>query len=122
MESGSIEIEYLANDGTNATVTLNEGNSLTFEPEAISFTAPAFNLEPAVVIIDGEEFVVPPNGKIWYHIEDLCPCDIDWKNHGEYVSCVTHAAEDLVDEGLITPEEKDAIVSDRAKSGCGKKK
>ena len=51
-----------------------------------------------------------------------CPCDNDWKNHGAYVSCVAHAAEDLVVMGLITEAEKGAIVSTRAKSGCGKKK
>jgi hypothetical protein len=51
-----------------------------------------------------------------------CPCDGSWKNQGEYVSCVTHAAEDQVETGLITEEEKGSIVSERAKSGCGKKK
>ncbi len=55
-------------------------------------------------------------------VDDACPCDSDWKNHGEYVSCVAHAAQDQVEAGLITEEEKGAIVSARAKSGCGKKK
>jgi len=51
-----------------------------------------------------------------------CQCDSDWKNHGQYVSCVAHAAEDQLEVGLITQAEKDAIVSARSKSGCGKKK
>jgi len=56
-------------------------------------------------------------------IVDLaCPCDNAWKNHGEYVSCVAHAVEDQVAAGLISQTEKGAIVSERAKSGCGKKK
>ena len=33
-----------------------------------------------------------------------------WKNHGKYVSCVAHAADDFLDLGLITPAEKDAIM------------
>lgn len=55
-------------------------------------------------------------------VDSDCPCDDDWKNHGEYVSCIAHAAEDQLLAGLITQAEKDAIVSARAKSGCGKKK
>jgi hypothetical protein len=34
---------------------------------------------------------------------------------------VAHAAEDFLAAGLITEEEKDAIVSAAAKSDCGKK-
>jgi hypothetical protein len=55
-------------------------------------------------------------------VDLVCPCDDDWKNHGKYVSCVAHASEDYLAAGLITLTEKDAIVSARAKSGCGKKK
>ena len=57
-------------------------------------------------------------------VDQACPCDIEpaWKNHGQYVSCVAHAAEYQLAAGLITQTEKDAIVSNRAKSGCGKKK
>lgn len=55
-------------------------------------------------------------------VDRECPCDNSWKNHGEYVSCVAHAAEEQLDANLITPLEKDALVSTRANSGCGKKK
>jgi hypothetical protein len=55
-------------------------------------------------------------------IEQLCPCENDWKNHGAYVSCVAHASEDFVADGLITEAEKDIIVSEAGQSSCGKKK
>jgi hypothetical protein len=60
-------------------------------------------------------------------ITQLCPCagpasGGTWKNHGEYVSCVTQAAQDMVDAGLITEDEKGDIVSDAAQSDCGQKK
>jgi hypothetical protein len=55
-------------------------------------------------------------------IAQYCPCDNNWKNHGKYVSCVAHNAEDFVDAGLITEAEKDAIVSAAGQSNCGKKK
>ena len=59
-------------------------------------------------------------------LDQLCPCDgprgttAPWKNHGKYVSCVAQSAESLVQQGLITDEEKDEIVSSAAKSDCGK--
>lgn len=54
-------------------------------------------------------------------IDDLCPCENDWKNHGAYVSCVAHGAEAFRSAGLITQQEKDAIVAVAAQSDCGKK-
>jgi hypothetical protein len=50
---------------------------------------------------------------------ELCECDADWKNHGQYVSCTAKAAAALVDDGTITEEEKDEIVSEAAESDCG---
>ncbi|KAA0229393.1 hypothetical protein EDS67_11925 [candidate division KSB1 bacterium] len=55
-------------------------------------------------------------------IAQYCPCDNGWKNHGAYVSCVAHSANDFVGAGLITETEKGDIVSEAAQSDCGKKK
>lgn len=54
---------------------------------------------------------------------DLGACDPnnDWKNHGQYVRCVAHDTEYLVEQGLITQEEGDQLVSSAAKSDVGKK-
>jgi hypothetical protein len=54
-------------------------------------------------------------------IEDYCPCDGGWMNHGEYVSCVAHATNDFVDLGLISEDEKGDIQSDAGSSNCGHK-
>lgn len=48
-------------------------------------------------------------------LEDACPCEADWKNHGEYVSCVAHWA----NEYAADEEEHGAIVSEAARSDCG---
>jgi hypothetical protein len=48
------------------------------------------------------------------YIEVACPCDSDWKNAGQYPSCVAHVAGDLVDR--LTEAEKDAIVSESARN------
>jgi hypothetical protein len=70
-------------------------------------------------------------------IDTLCPCEgpgRPWINHGEYVSCVAHAAH-MVDgqrtqsdrkvkrrggNGRIdTPKGRGNIVSEAARSSCG---
>lgn len=55
-------------------------------------------------------------------IGELCPCSNPWKNHGAYVSCVAKTAEEFVQNGLMTEEEKSATVSSAAESACGRKK
>lgn len=67
-------------------------------------------------------FVNPSNGCT---IAQLCPCDgprgttSSWKNHGKYVSCVAHAANDFRDAGLISDSEHGDIVSAAGGSACG---
>ncbi len=51
-----------------------------------------------------------------------CPCEDDWKNHGAYVRCVAQSAKGLVEKGLISKKKQGDIVSEAAKSKCGKKK
>ncbi len=59
-------------------------------------------------------------------IAQLCPCagprgsSMPWRNHGQYVSCVTQAATSFLQQGLITGAQKGAIVSAAARSSCGK--
>lgn len=54
-------------------------------------------------------------------IDDLCPCDASWKNHGEYTSCVSNAADELLAAGLIEEAERLRITSQAAGSRCGVK-
>jgi len=42
-----------------------------------------------------------------------------WKNHAEYLSAVTSAANAFLAAGLITEEERDALVLEAARSRCG---
>jgi len=52
-----------------------------------------------------------------------CPDGIEeaWKNHGSYVRCVAHEANQFVEEEIISEQEKGDIVSEAAKSDVGKK-
>ena len=53
-------------------------------------------------------------------ISQLCSPESNYKNHGQYVSCVAQVSEDFLLAGLITQEQKDAIVSEAAQSNIGK--
>jgi len=70
-----------------------------------------------------EGAVVDANG---CSIAQLAPCGGPasggtWKNHGAYVSAVAHAAEAFLEQGLISEDEKNVIVSAAARSTCGRK-
>ena len=54
-------------------------------------------------------------------IARLCPAENARKNHGAYVSCVSHTAEDFVSMYLIIEERRDAIVSEAGSSDIGQK-
>jgi hypothetical protein len=53
-------------------------------------------------------------------IDDLCPCDGPWKNHGEYVGRFLAVSGEFVNEGLITEAERRRLLSRAADSDCGK--
>ncbi len=48
------------------------------------------------------------------------PVDVEWKNHGQYVRCVALLVGDLFEQGVVTDQEADAIVSAAARSSAGK--
>ena len=57
-------------------------------------------------------------------IDQIAPCSGpasggSWKNHGQYVSTVAHAAEAFLAQALITVEQAQEIVSEAAQSECG---
>jgi hypothetical protein len=69
---------------------------------------------PAGVIVDA-------NG---CSIDQIAPCSGPasggtWKNHGQYVSSVAHAAEEFLAQGLISAERAEEIVTQAAQSNCG---
>jgi hypothetical protein len=55
-------------------------------------------------------------------INDLCPCEGQWKNHGSYVKCAAQESKSFVSEGLMSKAQKVVFVSITARSRCGHKK
>lgn len=58
-------------------------------------------------------------------ITQLTPCEgprgtvMPWRNRGKYMSAVAHAANEFFGQGLISAEERTALLSDAAQSSCG---
>ena len=55
-------------------------------------------------------------------IDQICPCDGLWKNHGEYVACVVATVAQFQRQRLITKAEAREIVQAAARSDCGKRR
>jgi hypothetical protein len=50
----------------------------------------------------------------------LCDACADWRNHGEYVSCVAHEVERLVEHDAMDPIRGAELVSSAARTAIGK--
>jgi len=55
-------------------------------------------------------------------IEQLCPCDRPWKNHGEFVNCMKQATAEFVNAGLITAADRRLLINRATASDCGKRR
>ena len=60
---------------------------------------------------DPKDLVEGPSG---------CDCAAS-TNHGDYVSCVAHQANQMVKDGMIKQDEAKAMRLEAAKGNCGKK-
>jgi hypothetical protein len=52
-------------------------------------------------------------------LSQLCPCDAQWANHGDYVQCVISHAWEFFRAGLISDEQRREIISAAGRSDCG---
>ena len=67
--SGQVEIMFVADDGTLATTILDAGDSLIFEPDTFTITAPSTNSHVVGVVVAGEEFSLAPGESKTFVIE-----------------------------------------------------
>jgi hypothetical protein len=55
-------------------------------------------------------------------IEQLCPCDGRWRNHGEYLKCVRETTRDFSEAGLLADGQRVRFLIEAAKSHCGRRR
>ncbi len=51
-------------------------------------------------------------------LEQLVPCNENWKNHGQYVSAFTQTLNSFIKQKLIAKDEKSALMKKAASSDC----
>lgn len=126
---GDLDGDGVANDFDNCPVTPN-GDQLDFDADGAGDACDA-DIDGDGVPNGADVCAFTPSGVVidaatGCSIAQLCPCagprgtTQPWKNHGQYVSCVTKSAQSFVQQGLITGAEKGAIVSAAGQSSCGK--
>ena len=52
-------------------------------------------------------------------LEEACPCENDWRNHGAYVTCTVQFRNDNTIQGVPQLPDLEHIVSDAGCSDCG---
>lgn len=50
-----------------------------------------------------------------------CPCLWPWASHGDYVTCVQTNSSNFLQQGIITPGERAALLHEAAASDCGRR-
>ena len=55
-------------------------------------------------------------------IEASCPTDdcSTYRNHGSFMTCISDALEEAIDEGLMSNQDRGDIISEMARSECGR--
>jgi hypothetical protein len=106
--------------------------TITPADEPVTKTHYSAEVGGSIVFVDGDGVLYTEDLCLWTPAESIVNADgcsvfqlcesNTYKNHGKYVSCVSHTAEAFLDAGLITEAEKDATVSVAGKSDVGKKK
>ena len=58
--SGSVEVTFISIQGTEATTSISQDNSLTFDQDTFSFVAPPTNIDSIIIDIEGTPITVDP--------------------------------------------------------------
>jgi large repetitive protein len=116
--SGTDEFTYTVSDGHGGTdtatvhVTVRQINTTDEDNDGVPDNVDQCLGTPPGIVVNATGCA----------ISQVCSAAATWKNHGEYVSCVSNTAAGFERLGLITAAERSSMVSTAAKSDVGKKK
>ena len=80
-----------------------------------------YRIAPAQPVQDAGYFIADDFQFASMSLENLCPCDGQWKNHARYMQCVREAIGLLLDERALTPQQVQNIIKAARESDCGDK-
>jgi hypothetical protein len=70
---GEVDVTFYGAEDTTATATIGGGNSVTFYPETVTFSAPADNENIVMVVVEGEPLSLGPGDTFEYVQIDIKP-------------------------------------------------
>lgn len=102
VEGDGVEIEFIADDGTVASTTLTTGNTIIFDTEEATFSAPPG--ESSTIIVEGNEITLEPGEVLQYVAIDVKP------SNG--ASCVNPDANGVIPVAILSSALFDASTID----------
>lgn len=111
--SGYVEITHFADDHRTATVTLNEGNAVVFDPTTFTITADPGNDNALEIATEGGVFLLPPG-------ESLTLPPLDHFLCYDAKSSMVCAADSPKNAGRSCKKEKDCGGKEGRTEFCGK--
>jgi hypothetical protein len=94
---GSVDIMFVADDDTHATVSLAEDNSLTFEPTTLTFSAPEDNdSDEIIVLIEGKSHSIIPGATVQLVEIDIKP--------GSYPNCFNNDGHGVIPVAIFSSD------------------
>ena len=110
---GTVEVTFVADDGTRATVDLTEDNSLTFEPASGTITAPATNTDDIVIVVEGTEVTLDPGEQVLLGEDEIAlVVGIDIKP-GSDPNCINLGSEGVIPVAILGSATFDVTTVDQ---------
>lgn len=110
VNDGTPDVMYIVWSGAPLT-DCSSGGGLDFGPHTV--TQGGFSVVDTTALTPAQQ------------IDAEVPCsgpagtDSAWKNHGQYMRSVAQAVNAMIEDGIVTDAEADALVSERAQGQCG---
>jgi hypothetical protein len=58
--NGTVDVTFFSTGGNQLTASITGGNTLIFDPDTITFTAPSSNNQTIIIFMDGQQFSIAP--------------------------------------------------------------
>ena len=124
--SGPLSITFFGTDDTEATTFLTQGNSITFDQDTFSFTAPSTNAETVTVSVNGFDTPIEPGSTIIIPLNEDPDCTSAIPSQGSLWP-PNHKFQNITIDGVTDPDGDpvtitiDGITQDEPTPGPGKK-